>query len=83
MQQAGPTRSMSAKGCSPDNSAMEGFFGRMKTEATYPGHWGKLTCREVIDRTGGYITWYNTTRIKATLGYQSPDRHRQALHLMA
>ena len=29
-EEAGITRSMSAKGCSPDNSAMEGFFGRMK-----------------------------------------------------
>ncbi|MDK6955565.1 IS3 family transposase, partial [Klebsiella pneumoniae] len=28
----GLTRSMSKKGCSPDNSACEGFFGRMKTE---------------------------------------------------
>lgn len=26
------TRSMSRKGCSPDNSAMEGFFGRLKNE---------------------------------------------------
>ena len=23
---------MSKKGCSPDNSAMEGFFGRLKNE---------------------------------------------------
>jgi transposase InsO family protein len=36
MDESGLTRSMSAKGCSPDNSVMEGFFGRMKTEATYP-----------------------------------------------
>ncbi len=28
----GITRSMSKKGCSPDNSAMEGFFGRIKVE---------------------------------------------------
>ena len=26
------TRSMSAKGCSPDNAAAEGFFGRLKQE---------------------------------------------------
>ncbi|CAI8854228.1 transposase [Pseudomonas chlororaphis] len=25
-------RSMSRKGCSPDNAACEGFFGRLKTE---------------------------------------------------
>ena len=28
--QAGSVRSMSRKGCSPDNSACEGFFGRLK-----------------------------------------------------
>lgn len=30
------TRSMSRKGCSPDNAACEGFFGRLKTELFYP-----------------------------------------------
>ncbi len=29
------TRSMSRKGCSPDNAACEGFFGRLKTEMFY------------------------------------------------
>ena len=27
---------MSRKGCSPDNAACEGFFGRLKTELFYP-----------------------------------------------
>lgn len=37
-EQAGLTRSMSRKGCSPDNSACEGFFGRLKNEMFYcPG----------------------------------------------
>ena len=30
-------RSMSRKGCSPDNAACEAFFGRLKTELFYPG----------------------------------------------
>ena len=30
------TRSMSRKGCSPDNAACEGFFGRLKMEMFYP-----------------------------------------------
>ena len=30
MDNAGFIRSMSKKGCSPDNSAYEGFFGRLK-----------------------------------------------------
>ena len=32
MNRYGFQRSMSRKGCSPDNSACEGFFGRMKNE---------------------------------------------------
>jgi transposase InsO family protein len=83
MEKAGLRRSMSRKGCSPDNSAMEGFFGRMKTEATYPEHWEKLKADEIIAKTGEYIDWYNTTRIKAGLGYRSPDQHRRVLGLMA
>ena len=35
MNKAGLTRSMSKKGCSPDNSACEGFFGRLKNEMFY------------------------------------------------
>lgn len=32
-------RSMSKKGCSPDNSACEGFFGRIKNEMFYNRDW--------------------------------------------
>ena len=35
MDAAWLTRSMSKKGCSPDNSACEGFFGRLKNEMFY------------------------------------------------
>lgn len=31
-EENGLVRSMSAKGCSPDNAAMEGFFGRPENE---------------------------------------------------
>lgn len=34
---AGLIRSMSRKGCSPDNAACEGFFGRLKTEIEETG----------------------------------------------
>ena len=36
---AGLIRSMSRKGCSPDNAACEGFFGRLKTEMYYGRKW--------------------------------------------
>ena len=39
MDRYGPARSTGAKGCSPDNAAAEGFFGRMKTESVHPGRW--------------------------------------------
>ena len=39
MQAAGLTRSMSKKGCSPDNAACEGFFGRLKNEMFYGRSW--------------------------------------------
>lgn len=32
-------RSMSRKGCSPDNAACEGFFGRLKTAMFYRRDW--------------------------------------------
>ena len=43
MNKYGFKRSMSKKGCSPDNSACEGFFGRLKNEmfysaALFPGY---------------------------------------------
>ena len=36
MEQYGYKRSMSRKGCSPDNSMCEGFFGTIKNELFYP-----------------------------------------------
>ena len=39
MKEAGLTRSMSKKGCSPDNAACEGFFGRLKNEMFYGRSW--------------------------------------------
>ena len=59
MERFGLTRSMSAKGCSPDNAAAEGFFGRMKTEAVYPEKWEEHTRNEVLALVDEYIRWYN------------------------
>jgi len=39
MDEAGLTRSMSKKGCTPDNAACEGFFGRLKNEMSYDRSW--------------------------------------------
>ena len=48
MENAGLTRSMSKKGCSPDNSACEGFFGRLKNEMFYGRSWKDVTIEKFI-----------------------------------
>ena len=83
MERYGLTRSMSAKGCSPDNAAAEGFFGRMKTESVYPEHWEKRTRDEVLVLIDEYIHWYNHERIKQSLGWMSPVQYRQSQGMAA
>lgn len=56
---AGIARSMSKKDCSPDNSAMEGFFGRLKNEFFYHCDWSKIDFKEFAEVLGGYINYYN------------------------
>lgn len=79
MDQASLTRSMSKKGCSPDNSACEGFFGRLKNEMFYGRSWLGISINEFIERIDEYIRWYNTTRIKKSLGFLSPVEYRHTL----
>ncbi len=59
-------RSMSRKGCSPDNAACEGFFGRLKTELFYPRNWQSTTIEQFIEAVDAYIRWYNEKRIKVS-----------------
>lgn len=74
-------RSMSKKGCSPDNSACEGFFGRLKNEFYYDRDWSKTSVNEFMKQLNAYIVWYNSKRIKASLGYKSPVDYRISLGL--
>jgi putative transposase len=64
MHNAKLIRSMSRKGCSPDNAACEGFFGRLKTELFYPRNWQGSTIGQFIEVVDSYIRWYNEKRIK-------------------
>jgi transposase InsO family protein len=73
------TRSMSRKGCSPDNAACEGFFGRLKTELFYPRSWQDVSVDQFIGTVDAYIRWYNEKRIKISLGSLSPVEYRQSL----
>ncbi len=83
MRDAKLIRSMSRKGCSPDNSACEGFFGRLKTELFYPRKWRGTTIEQFIEVVDSYIRWYNEKRIKISLGSRSPIEYRESLGLTA
>ena len=80
---AGLIRSMSRKGCSPDNAACEGFFGRLKTELFYPRSWQDISIDQFIQVVDSYIRWYNERRIKISLGSLSPIEYRASLGITA
>jgi putative transposase len=83
MHNAKLTRSMSRKGCSPDNAACEGFFERLKNEMFYPGDWKATTIEQFIKAVHDYIIWYNEKRIKISLGSLSPIEYRESLGLIS
>ena len=68
------TQSMSKKGCSPDNAACEGFFGRMKNEMYYGYKW--TSTNELETAITRYIHFYNNHRIKLTLGGLTIKQYR-------
>ena len=72
-------RSMSKKACSPDNSACEGFFGRLKNEMFYGRSWAGVSLEDFICAIDDYIHWYNERRIKKSLGYLSPAEYRMKM----
>ncbi|MBS6344422.1 MAG: IS3 family transposase [Bifidobacterium pseudolongum] len=78
----GLTRSMSAKGCSPDNAAAEGFFGRLKQEFYYNRDHRDDGIDEFIDALEAYMVWYRDERIKTQYG-TSITKRRRRLGLMA
>lgn len=74
---------MSAKGCSPDNAAYEGFFGRLKNEFFYGRDWSDYSLADFISALDDYIVWYNEVRLKKSLNFLSPLEFRQKLGLVA
>ena len=81
MEKAGLKRSMSKKGCSPDNSACEGVFGIIKNEMFYNRDWMGVSLSVFIAILNDYLIWYNEKRIKISLGNKSPLEYRQSLGL--
>ena len=78
MNQSGLVRSMSKKGCSPDNSACEGFFGILKNEMFYERDWENISLDELKDEIETYIIWFREKRIKMSLGGLSPLDYRRS-----
>jgi putative transposase len=74
-------RSMSRKGCSPENAACEGFFGRLKIELSYARDWQGFTIEQGIKMVDSYIHWHNEKRIKISLGSPSPIQYGESLGL--
>lgn len=79
----GLVRSMSKKGCSPDNSAMEGFFGRLKNEFFYGRDWEGVSLGDFASQLDDYMRYYRDERIKGSLGWMSPSQYRKSLGLTA
>lgn len=82
MEKNGFIRSMSKKGCSPDNSACEGVFGRIKNKMFYNADWSGVNISEFIGILNDYLYWYNEKRIKKSLEYLSPIEYRHRLGLV-
>lgn len=82
LKEAKISRSMSKKGCSPDNSACEGFFGRIKNEMFYSREWSNVSLENFKIILNDYLMWYNSKRIKISLGFKSPEEYRQSLGLI-
>lgn len=82
MNDAELKRSMSKKGCSPDNSACEGFFGIVKNELFYNRDLAGVTKNEFKKELNEYLEWFCKDRIKMSLGGMSPDDYRKSLNLI-
>ena len=81
MDDAGLTRSMSRKGCTPDNAACEGFFGTVKNEMFYFKSWQNISIKQFIDELDEYLIWFREKRIKMSLGAMSPLEYRRSIGL--
>lgn len=55
MDKAGLTRSMSRKGCSPDNATCEGVFGKLNNEMFYNTDWSDISISEFMDILNDYL----------------------------
>nr|WP_157108823.1 IS3 family transposase [Corynebacterium aquilae] len=67
----------SRKGCSPDNAACEGFFGRLKVEMFHDYKWSKKT--ELAQAVEDYLQFCNNSRISNALDGMTIAEHQHML----
>ena len=75
----GLRRSMSKKGCPPDNAACEGFVGRLKNECFYNRSFLDVSLAQFMVYIANYIHWYKQDRIKCSLNNLSPLDYRSTI----
>ena len=83
-EEAGAVRSMSRKGCSPDNAACEGFFGCLKNEFYYGRDWSGWTVPEFEAALDAWMRYYRSERLKGfkeggRTVYETIDGRRERL----
>ena len=76
------TKMLDHNRCSPDNSACEGVFGRMKNEMFYYASWAGYSIEQFICAIDQYLHWYCEKRIKLSLGGMSPLEYRRSKGLL-
>ena len=69
---------MSRKGNCYDNSVMETFFGRLKTEIYYGFEKEYLSFNAFAVAIEEYINYYNNKRIQAKTKWMPPVKYREA-----
>lgn len=65
----GLTRSTGAKGCSTDNAAAEGCFGRPRQEFFHKRSFAGVSMNGFIGMLDEYMVWYQDRRIKTESGH--------------
>lgn len=60
----GVVRSMSRKGCCPDNARAEGFFGSLKEEFYHGRDWSATPPARFMEELDGFLRWYRDERLK-------------------
>lgn len=83
MESNGLIRSMSRKACSADNSACEGFFGRIKNEMFYGRNWKGWSLDDFMYHLDRYLNWFCRGRIKLGFNGMSPMERRLELGIQS